>query len=140
MRRATCCPLLVILSTLVPLSGLAADGDAALVAVRTDGSTTQLKAGERGHLHLALLAAPGAHVNREAPVKVQLSSRQATFDRPGLTLSDARLEGDGARFEVGFTPTAQGPISVEASLSFYACTATTCAKQSRTVSVAVDVR
>jgi hypothetical protein len=131
-------PAATLLLCLLPLGGRADDG-AALVAVRTEGSTTLLRAGQTGQLRLQLQASPGAHVNREAPVKVVLSSRQASFDRDRLTLADARLDGTGARFEAAFTPTAQGPISLEASLSFYACTATTCAKQSRTVSLAVQV-
>lgn len=114
--------------------------EVALVAVRTEGSTTRLKAGETGQLRLQLQPLPGAHVNREAPVKVQLSSRQASFDKERLTLADARLDGDGASFEARFTPTTQGPITLEASLSFYACTASTCARQSRSVSLAVEVR
>lgn len=137
MRR----PLAILLLALAPLSaGAADDREPALVAVRTEGSTVRLKAGESGTLRLQLAPTAGAHVNREAPVKVQLSSRQASFEREKLTLADARLEGDGAAFEARFTPTAQGPITLEASLSFYACTASTCARQTRAVSVAVEVR
>ena len=132
--------LAMITLALAPLTGWAEAAEPALVTVRTEGSTTRLKAGETGQLKLQLLAAPGAHLNREAPVKVQLSSRQASFDRDRLTLADAQLEGDGARFEVRFTPAAQGPITLEASLSFFACTASTCARQSRRVSLAVEVQ
>jgi hypothetical protein len=133
--------VLTTLLTLAPGSGRA-EGDEvdSLVRVRTQGSTIRLRAGESGTLRLSLDPAPGAHVSREAPLKVQLSSAQASFERSRLTLADATLDGEGAHFEVGFTPTAQGPISLEASVSFFACTATTCARQSRTVSLAVEVR
>lgn len=130
--------LALALSLLGPTAALAAEPE--LVTVRTEGTTTTLQAGESGRLVLRLDPAPGAHVNRDAPVKVELSSRQASFERPRLGLADARLEDGGARFEARFTPSAQGPISLQAAVSFYACTATTCARQSRTVSVPVEVR
>jgi len=129
---------------LMVLAGFAEHGRAAdggdLVVVRTDGSTTSLKAGETGRLALTVSPRGGAHVSAEAPLRIDLSSNSAKLDKARLTLADARSDGNDARFEVGFTPVAHGPMRVDARLNFFVCTPSTCERQIRSVSVEVLVQ
>lgn len=131
----------ILLLTLLPLVTLAAEAD--LVKVRTDGSTTRLKAGESGRLSITLSPREGAHVSREAPLRIELASAHAQLEKERLTLADAAEghgEGGDARFEVAFTPIVQGPMTLEATLSFFVCTQSTCERQTRAVSLRVEVQ
>lgn len=122
----------------------AAEGE--LYEVSTAGSTTRLKAGETGKVVITIRALQGGHVSDEAPLKIELSSKQSTLTKQKLTLQDSlrpKAEGDTAvpdpRFEVEFTPTAQGSTTVEAKMTFFICSQKQCARQSRTLSVPVEV-
>lgn len=129
---------LLLLLALLPLTAVAVEGE--LVAVRTDGSTTRLKAGESGRLAITLSPQEGAHLSHEAPVKIELVSAHAKLERERLTLADARADGNDARFEVGFTPIVQGPMRLDAKLSFFVCTPSTCERQTRVVTLHVEVQ
>lgn len=115
-----------------------------LCAVSTGGTTTSLKPGEKGTFVIAFSLGEGAHVSEDAPLKISLSGEKVTFEKPLLTLADSVAKKQGGepypapRFEVGFVPAA-GAKSVEATLSFYVCTATQCVRQTRTVSVPLEV-
>jgi hypothetical protein len=106
--------------------------------VTTAGSTTRLKAGESGKLIIAITPKNGAHISDEAPLKIELSSRESTFTKSKLSLSDAVQKGE-PRFEIPFTPTAQGPTSVEAKMTFFVCAEKQCTRQTRTLSFPVEV-
>lgn len=117
-----------------------------LYEVTTAGSTTSLKAGESGKVVISIKMKDGAHVSDEAPLKIELSSKQSTLVKEKLTLADSlnkKAEGATAypdpRFEVGFTPTTQGETSVEAKLIFFVCTEKLCARQTRQLSLPVQV-
>ncbi len=114
--------------------------------VTTDGSTTSLKAGESGKVVIAIKVKDGAHVSDEAPLKIELSSKQSKLAKEKLTLADSlNKKPEGAtdypdpRFEVGFTPATQGPTSVEAKLTFFICTEKLCARQTKQLSLPVEV-
>ncbi len=110
-----------------------------LYDITTEGSTTALKAGAKGNVVIAFRLKPGAHLSDEAPMKIELSSAQATLAKKTLTLADAKKKGE-PRFEVGFTPTAPGPASIDAKLTFFVCTDTRCLRQTKALSVAVEVQ
>jgi hypothetical protein len=114
--------------------------------VSTHGSSTSLKAGETGKMVLSIKAKNGAHVSDEAPLRVELTSKQSKLGKDKLTLADAvnaKKPGDteyaDPRFEVPFTPTAQGPTSVEAKMTFFICTEKLCSRQTKQLSLNVDV-
>lgn len=117
-----------------------------LYEVTTAGSTTSLKAGESGKVVISIKLKDGAHVSDEAPLKLELSSKQSKLAKEKLTLADSlNKKADGAteypdpRFEVGFTPTTQGETSVEAKLIFFVCTEKLCARQTKQLSLPVQV-
>ncbi len=118
---------------------LGAEGEVSeLYELSTGGSTTRLKAGESGKLVIAIIAKDGAHISEDAPLKIELSSRESVLPKPKLTQADAVKKGE-SRFEAVFTPTAQGPTSVEAKLTFFVCAKDQCTRQVRTLSLPVEV-
>ena len=137
---------LVLLVILAAVPALAGENVASLYDLSTDGSTASLKAGEKGTFVIAINTKEGAHVSDEAPLKIELSSKQAKVEKAKLTLKDSvGKKKEGAeyadpRFEVGFTPTAQGKGSVDAKMTFFICTDKICARQTKDLSLALDVK
>jgi hypothetical protein len=127
-------PLVVLVATLLSTHALAEED---LYDVTTDGTTTALKAGAKGTFVIAFRLKPGVHVSDEAPMKIELSSPQATLAKKSLTLADAKKKGE-PRFEVGFT--AKGSTSIDAKLTFFVCTESSCLRQTKSLSVPVEVQ
>ena len=108
--------------------------------VTTDGTTRKLKAGESGKVIISIKAKNGAHVSDEAPLKIELSSRQAKLGKEKLTLADSVApKKEDPRFEVPFTPSAHGKSSVEAKLTFFICTEKLCSRQVKNLTFPVEV-
>jgi hypothetical protein len=122
---------------LLAAASAAAETDS-LYEVITDGTTTKLKAGDSGKVVIAIKLKDGAHVSDQAPLKIELSSKQSSLAKEKLTLSDS-TDKDTPRFEVPFTPKTQGPTSIEAKMTFFICTEKQCARQTRTLSLPVEV-
>jgi hypothetical protein len=124
----------------------AADPDpASLYVLKTDGTSTPLKAGQPGTFVLFIQTVPGAHISEDAPLKLTLTgSGGVEPGKAALTRSDAKPvhKADGAvdpRFEVPMTGATKGQGAVEAKLTFFVCTETLCARQQKTLSVPVTV-
>ncbi len=127
--------LLVLASS---LSAFAADVE--FFEVSTAGSTTKLKAGESGKLVISISTKNGGHVSDEAPLKIELSSKESKLAKDKLSLADSVSPSKSdPRFEVPFTPTAQGPTTVEAKMTFFICSEKQCARQTKTLSFPVEV-
>lgn len=108
--------------------------------VSTAGSTTKVKAGDSGKLVIAITTRNGGHVSDKAPLKIELSSRDSKLSKEKLSLSDSVTPKDtDPRFEVDFTPSVQGPTSVEAKMTFFICSEKQCARQTKTLSLPVEV-
>lgn len=126
---------------------IAAEPDtASMYDVSTEGTTTTMKAGDKGKVVISIHAKNGAHVSDEAPLHIELSSKQSKLDKEKLVLSDSlnkkakdAKEYPDPRFEVGFTPSTQGKTSVDARMTFFICTETQCARQTKNLSLPVDV-
>lgn len=131
----------------VSLAPLARADEAAAEAARsyrieTEGTTRSVKAGAGGVLVLSIVPLNGTHVHPQAPLKIAL---QAT---PGLALSKAQLghkdavqpKADGPRFEVPFTAARAGKEEARAKVDFFICSEKWCVKQTRDVSVPVEVK
>lgn len=119
---------------------------ASLYEVTTEGSSTRLKSGETGQVIISIKAKGGAHVSDEAPLRIELSSKQTSFKKDKLTLADSvnkKKQGESIypdpRFEVPFVPTAPGPASVEAKMTFFICTDKVCARQVKNLAISVEV-
>ena len=139
-------PLLTLLLALAPAAAArAADAgqDAARsYRIETAGTTVEVEQGGEGKMVVTILPLQGTHVNAEAPLKVALSAT------PGLKLSRDLLGHKDAqepagivqRFEVPFTATGAGPQEVRARVDFFICSEQWCVKQSRDVTVAINVQ
>ncbi|NVJ22718.1 hypothetical protein HUW62_15975 [Myxococcus sp. AM011] len=118
---------------------------ASLYDVSTDGSSTQVKTGEKGMFVLSVKTKPGAHVSEEAPLKLEVKGTQVAVSKEKLGREDsvakkaAGQEFVDPRFEVPFSATAAGKGTVDAKLVFFICTEKICARQQKTFSVPVEV-
>lgn len=135
-----------VVSLLVGACALAQPDVASMYDVSTEGTTATLKAGERGRVVISIHAKNGAHVSDEAPLRIELSSKESKLEKEKLTLSDSlNRKKEGAteypdpRFEVGFTPTAQGKTTVNAKMTFFICTEKLCSRQTKTLTFPVEV-
>jgi hypothetical protein len=138
-----------LLTVVVSFAGLAfaqSTDVAALYDVSTEGTSTVVKSGQKGKVVLSIKAKGGAHVSDEAPLKIELSGKQLTLDKNKLTLADSvtqkkagSTEYPNPQFEVAFTPTAPGKATVDAKLTFFICTDKVCARQSKTLSLPVEI-
>ena len=135
----------VFLSLLAVACFAQAPDVAGLYDVTTEGSSSQVKLGEKGKLVIEFKTKPGSHISDEAPLKIELSGKQAKPEKTRLTAADSvakKVEGKefvDPKFEVPFTVAAAGKASVEAKLTFFICTDKVCARQQKTLTVPVDV-
>jgi hypothetical protein len=141
-------PIAALWAALVWTQARAADevDPTSLYEISTEGSSTKVKAGEKGVFVLSIKSKQGSHVSDEAPLKLQLKGTQLTPAKEQLGREDSvakKAEGQAfadPRFEVPFTAAAAGKGSVDAKLTFFICTEKLCARQQKTVSVPVEVQ
>ncbi len=113
--------------------------------ISTEGSSKQVKAGEKGKVVIAIHTKEGAHVSADAPLKIELSSKELKADKEKLTLKDSTAKkGDSHEltaptFEVAFAAQKPGKASMEAKMTFFICTDKLCARQQKTLTFPVDV-
>ncbi len=139
--------LVVMVVSMTAVASFAGDPDVtSLYDVKTDGTSASLKAGEKGKIVIAIKAKNGAHVSDEAPLRIELSSKDAKLEKEKLTLADSlvkKAEGSAEfpdpRFEVGFVPSGTGKASVDAKMTFFICTDKVCARQTKTLSFPVTL-
>lgn len=136
----------VVAGFLAPHTAQAETDVATFYEVSTAGTTSKLKAGETGKVIIGIKAKNGAHVSDEAPLKIELSSKESKLSKEKLTLADSlNKKKDGEtnypdpRFEVPFTPTAHGTTTVEAKMTFFICTEKLCSRQTKNLSLPVEV-
>lgn len=144
LRFTSVAAMLAALAWTAP--ALAEDVDpSSLYEVTTEGTSTQVKAGEKGMFVLAIKTKPGAHVSEEAPLKLEVKGTQLAPGKEKLGREDsvakkvAGQEFVDPRFEVPFTTSAAGKGTVDAKLLFFICTEKICARQQKTVSLPVEV-
>jgi hypothetical protein len=140
-------PLAALWVAIASTQALADDVDpSTLYEVTTEGTSTKVKAGDKGVFVLSIKSKAGAHVSDEAPLKLQVKGTQLTPAKEQLGREDSvakKAEGQAyvdPRFEVPFTAAATGKGSLDAKLTFFICTAKICARQQKTVSIPVEVQ
>lgn len=117
-----------------------------LYELSTEGTSTKVKAGEKGVFVLSIKSKAGAHVSDEAPLKLQVKGSQLTPAKSDLTQVDSVVKKEKGqafvdpRFEVPFTAEESGKGTVDAKLTFFICAEKLCARQQKTVSVPVEVQ
>ncbi len=143
MMRALLLSFLVALVLPAGARGADVGGEAARsYRIETEGSTRELANGASGKLLLAIVPLNGTHVHPAAPLKIALSGT------PGLKLSKDTLghkdaidpKAEGPRFEVPFTAAQPGAQEARARVDFFICSDEWCVKQSRDVTIPVDVK
>jgi len=118
---------------------------ASLYDLSTAGTSTAVKAGEKGKVVISIAAKGGAHVSGDAPLKIELSSKELKPEKEKLTLADSigPKETDphklAPKFEVAFAAPKAGKASLEAKLTFFICTETACNRQQKTLQLPVEV-
>jgi hypothetical protein len=107
----------------------------------TSDSTASLQVGQKGRLVLAVEPlVDKVHVNAQAPLRIALESTAGMkLEKDRLAHADATA-GAASRFEVAFVALAPGRQEAKARLDFYICSDLWCVKQTRNVSIAVDVK
>lgn len=116
---------------------------ASLYELSTEGSSVKLKASEQGRVVIEIRTKPGAHVSDEAPLKLELKATGASLGQDKFALKDSvgkKAKGQeyaNPRFEAPLTLTG-AKANVEAKLSFFVCTEKLCARQQRTLALAVE--
>jgi hypothetical protein len=110
--------------------------------IDTAGTTSSLKAGEKGTFVISIVPLKKVHVHPQAPLKIGLEST------PGLKLEKTSLgkadpvdpKAEGRRFEVPFLAQAPGKQEARAKVDFFICSDQWCVKQVKDVSAAVLVK
>jgi hypothetical protein len=133
------------LGLVVPVGGARADAapeTAQDFQVDTKDSTHSLKVGEKGRLVLLLQPAEKWHVHPQAPLKVRVEAAAGLkLEKAELGRKDAVEQTAGAlRFEVPFVGSAAGKQEARAHFSLFLCSDTVCVRQTRSVTVPVDVK
>src|SRR5687767_10106886 len=135
------------LTSLVATAALAGDpvDPAKLYEVTTDGSAAKASAGTDAKLVITIVAKDGAYISDEAPLKIELTGTNATPGKTKLTIKDTVTKKEqGAKhtkpaFEVPYTFASAGKATMDAKMTFYLCTAELCVKQTKNLSVPVEV-
>lgn len=119
---------------------------ASLYEVSTEGTSTSVKAGEKGKVVIAIHTKNGAHVSDEAPLRIELSAKNSKLDKEKVTLADSLTKKTAdekntpdPRFEVGFSAGAKGKTTVEARMTFFICSETLCSRQIKNLTLPVEV-
>ncbi|HLT30343.1 MAG TPA: hypothetical protein VK013_09895 [Myxococcaceae bacterium] len=113
-------------------------------AVETTGTSTRVKAGEAGTFVLRVQAHGDAYISPRTPLSLVLGGEGVTFEQSRLGLADVSaggpVEGSDSvtpRFDVPFRVSGQGPARIEAKLTFFLCTPSSCTRQVRDISVPI---
>lgn len=136
--------LFALASCLAGCSAFAEVDPATLYEISTAGSTQKVKPGEKGKWVLEITAKPGAHVSTEAPLKIELTGKDAQPEKQKLTLADSVAkkapgqEYANPRFEVPFS-TSAAKATIDAKVVFFICTDKVCARQQKNLSLNVEV-
>ncbi|HLL52298.1 MAG TPA: hypothetical protein VK447_02070 [Myxococcaceae bacterium] len=149
MKRNTQWGVLLAGLTLFAAGGAWAGDEAdvtSLYEVRTEGSSSKVKAGEKGTFVLAIKTKGGAHISEEAPLKIEVSGDKVKPEKAKLSRTDSVGKKEAGqtyadpRFEVPFVAEANGKGAVNAKLTFFVCTDKICSRQQKAVSVPVEVQ
>ncbi len=109
--------------------------------IDTAGSTTELKAGGKGTLVLAIVPVAKVHVHPQAPLKISLESKGLQLEKTELGHKDAvDPSAEGPRFVVPFAATERGKQEARAKLDFFICSDQWCVKQVKDVVLPVVVK
>ena len=136
---------LAALALVLACPARAADGAnaASTYKVVTDGSSRSLKVGEAGKVVVSVEPLEkGIHVNREFPLRYKVEpSAGLRVARTELKRGDAvDPNAENPRFEIPVTGVARGEQQVVVQMRFAICSDAWCVPQTKTVTIAIDVK
>jgi hypothetical protein len=115
-----------------------------LYTLSTEGSTTNVSAGQMGKFVVSILPKPQAHVSQDTPLKLEfVGTKNAKPAKQKLAKADAyftKVPGKSyaePKFVVPFTVEAD-EAALEGKLTFFICTEKVCSRQTKTVSLTVN--
>ena len=136
---------LVAVAVALALPVHAADGAnaASTYKVVTDGSSRTLEVGRRGKVVVDVVPLEkGIHVNRDFPLRYRVeTSAGLKVDKVEWKREDAvDPKAENPSFEIPVTAAARGPQQVSVQMRFAICSDAWCVPQTKTVTVAIDVK
>jgi len=143
MTRIALAVLAVALAGAVP--ALAVDGAnaASTYKVVTDGSSRTLRVGEKGKVVVVVEPLEkGIHVNRDFPLKYKVEPTAGLkVEKSEWKRGDAVDPGaENPRFEIPVVGATKGAQQVAVLMRFAICSDSWCVPQTKTVTVAIDVK
>ena len=113
-------------------------------AYKIEALPSKVKSGAVAKARLEVVPVQGAHVSPDAPISLTVQSGAfSKVEKEKFGRADARpTDKQGVAFEVPFTAAKAGPgqkDELHARLNFFICTETLCEKQSRDVTLALEV-
>jgi hypothetical protein len=110
-------------------------------AYKIEAQPSKAKHGTAAKARLEVVPVAGAHVSPDAPISLTVHSGAfSKVEKEKLGRSEAQPTGkQGVLFEVPFTSAQAGKDELHAKLNFFICTETLCEKQSREVTLALEV-
>jgi hypothetical protein len=143
MTRIALAVLTVALAGALPV--LAVDGASAArtYKVVTDGSSRTLRVGEKGKVVVVVEPLEkGIHVNRDFPLKYQVEPTAGLkVEKSEWKRGDAvDPAAENPRFEIPVVGVSKGAQQVAVRMRFAICSDSWCVPQTKTVTVAIDVK
>ena len=137
---------------LVGLWGVTAQAEAPveptrLYALETAGTSTEVKVGGTGTFVLRIQPGEEAYISPRTPLSLVVEGEGVAFEKTRLGLADVTsggpVEGSDSvtpRFDVPFQVTAPGTARIQAKLTFFLCTRSSCIRQVRDIELPVQVK
>jgi hypothetical protein len=125
------------------LAGSDGSNAASTYKVVTDGSSRTLDLGKKGKVVVDVVPLEkGIHVNRDFPLKYKVEpSAGLKVDKTEWKREDAvDPKAENPSFQIPVTATAKGAQQVAVQMRFAICSDAWCVPQTRTVTVAIDVK
>jgi hypothetical protein len=141
MVRTALAALAVALA--LPVHAVDGANAASTYKVVTDRSSRTLEVGKKGKVVVDVVPLEkGIHVNRDFPLKYKVEpSAGLRVDKLEWKREDAVDPGaENPSFEIPVTAAARGQQAVSVQMRFAICSDAWCVPQTRTVTVAIDVR
>ncbi len=99
------------------------------------------KAGAAATAKVSVKPAAGFHFNKEFPTSLKLVAPEGVaLTKENMTKADGKVEEAGASFDVVYTAKAAGKKTINGTLKFAVCTASTCDPRTAKVAINVDVK
>jgi hypothetical protein len=110
-------------------------------AYKIEAQATKSKHGSPATARVEVVPNAGAHVSPDAPISLTVHSGTfAKVSKEKLGRTDAKpTDKHGVEFDVPFTADQAGKDALHGTLNFFICTDTLCEKQSREVTLALEV-